>query len=116
MLLRTIARPVLAAVLSCTVACDPCKDEPGQDDVVAEGFELYDLSYPTTGGSIRIFHDGDGAIHLLNVEAAQLVQEGQVRAMLTPEALVVLNAAVTQLESGADLGGGLDAYRGSGEF
>ena len=102
MLLRTIAGPGLALVTA--LGCDPCKVEPAEDVVEVDGFELYDVFYENTGGSLRIFRDGDGAIHLVNVEEGQLVQEGQVRAKFTPEALAVLDSTVTQLEDGAELG------------
>jgi hypothetical protein len=105
MLLRTIAGPALGAVLVGTLACDPCKEKPAEDTIQVDGFELYNSSYDNTVGSIRIFHDGNGALHLVNVEEGRLVQEGQVRATLTPEALVMLDSTVAQLESGAQLGG-----------
>jgi hypothetical protein len=87
------------------MACDPCKDESGGEGIAVEGFELYDLYHPNTDGSIRIFHDGNGAIESVNVDANQFAQEGRVQARFTPEALAVLSDAVAQLESGADLGG-----------
>jgi hypothetical protein len=82
------------AALSCALACDPCRDESGVDIVEVDGFELSDVFYPNTGGSIRIVHDGNGAIQFVNVDGGQLVQEGQVRAKFTPEALAVLNGTV----------------------
>ena len=98
-------------MLVSALACDPCKGEPAEDIVDVDGFELYDVFYPNTGGSIRIFRDRDedGAIHLVHVDAGRLVQEGQVRARFTPEAQAMLNNAVAQLEDGAELGG-LDPY------
>jgi hypothetical protein len=102
----------LLAVLS---ACDPCRDEPAVDVVDVDGFELYDFFYPNTGGSIRIFHDGDGTIQLVNVDAGQLVQEGRVRARFTPQALAILNDTVAQLESGAELGGFSGACLGTAD-
>lgn len=102
MLLRTV---VGLGVLSCAVACEPRRDESGEDGVEVDGFELYDIYYPNTDGSIRIFHDGNGSIHLVNVDGDELARDGQVRATFTAEALTVLNETVAQLESGADLGG-----------
>jgi hypothetical protein len=93
------------AVVSCALACDPCKDGSDGDVVDVDGIELYGLDYVNTGESVRIFHDGDGAIHLVHVDTTgQLEHDGQVRAFFTPEALAILEDAVAQLEGGAELG------------
>lgn len=105
MLLRTIKGIGVTAAVSCLLACDPCKDGSDGDIVEVDGFELYDLYYVETGESVRIFHGGDGAIHLVHVDAkGQYQQDGRVRATFTPTALAILDDAVAQLEGGAELG------------
>lgn len=105
MLLRTVTKVGLVMALSCAVACDPDKDHPGGGHVEIDGVELYDYRYPNTGESVRIFHDGSGAIHLVQVDkSGQLEIGGQIQATLTPEALAILDNTVSEIASGTQLG------------